>query len=424
METGDHVSAWRTFKLNKQLLCGIDDAGFSAPTEIQTKCIPVILGGQNVIGIAQTGTGKTAAYLIPILMKVKFARETGPWALILVPTKELTVQVAAHAGALAAHTNLRIVPIYGGVGIKGQIEQLSHGVDIMVATPGRFMELYLQKEIRVKEIKTLVMDEADRMMDMGFMPQLRKLFDILPRKRQNLLFSATFSRQVEKLSEDFLEFPYKVEITPQATAARQVDQVYYVLPNIKSKINFLAHLLSTDKAMSRVVIFARTKETANNVFKFIDRKGMGPVRVIHSNKSQNTRLNAFKDFSQGSIRVLVATDVSARGIDVSGVSHVINFEVPVRYDDYVHRIGRTGRAFETGQAITMITPAEEYHLNKIQELIREKIPRSDVPAQVTLEATSFEESQEMARQIDTQRKREDPHFMGAFHEKKRAGNKG
>lgn len=418
METEDQVSAWHNFKLNKQLLNAIDDAGFSQPTEIQKRCIPIILGGQNVIGIAQTGTGKTASYLIPIIMKVKFARESGPSALILVPTKELAVQVSDHAKKLCAHTDLRVISIYGGIGTKGQIDLLSQGVDIMVATPGRFMELYLKKEIYLKEVKTLVIDEADRMMDMGFLHQIRKVFDILPRKRQNLLFSATFPQKVEKLAEDFLEFPQKIEVTPQATTAKLVKQVYFEVPNMKSKINFLAHLLSTDKEMNRVLIFTKTKDTANNVYKFIERKGMGPVRVIHSNKSQNTRLNALKDFSTGEVRVLVATDVSARGIDVSKVSHVINFEVPSQYDDYVHRIGRTGRAFEAGKAITMVTAAEQYHLDKIQELIREKIPMKKVPASVTIEETPFEEAQQMARQIDDQKRREDPSFKGAFHEKK------
>ncbi len=418
METEDQLSGWNYFKLNKQLLNAIDDVGFSQPTEIQKRCIPIILGGQNIIGIAQTGTGKTASYLIPIIMKVKFARAFGPSALILVPTKELAVQVSDHAKKLCAYTDLRVISIYGGVGTKGQIELLSQGVDIMVATPGRFMELYLKKEIQLKEVKALVIDEADRMMDMGFLPQIRRIFDILPRKRQNLLFSATFPQKVERLAEDFLEFPQKIEVTPQATTAKLVKQVYYEVPNIKSKINFLAYLLSTDKEMNRVLIFAKTKNTANNVYKFIDRKGMGPVRVIHSNKSQNTRLNALKDFSKGEVRVLVATDVSARGIDVSKVSHVINFEVPTQYDDYVHRIGRTGRAFEAGKAITMVTAAEQYHLDKIQELIREKIPMKKVPATVSMEETPFEEAQQMARQIDDQKRREDPSFKGAFHEKK------
>lgn len=418
MESPEQSIGWSNLKLNKQVINAIDEAGFSTPTEVQARCIPLILGGQQVIGIAQTGTGKTAAYLVPIIMKVKFAQPGGPRAMIVVPTKELAIQVAENANKLARYTDLKIVPVYGGVGIKTQIETLRPGVDILVATPGRFMELYLKRELEVKSLKTLVIDEADRMMDMGFIPQLRKIFEILPQKRQNLLFSATFPERVEKLSEDFLEFPHKVEITPQATPAQRVDQQYYQLPNLKSKINFLEFLLNDREQFTRVLVFTRTKETANNVAKFLERKNLGPIRVIHSNKGQNTRINAVKDFSSGLVRVLVATDVSARGIDVSKVTHVINFEVPARYEDYVHRIGRTGRAFETGRAITMVNEAEQYHLEKIQELIRERIPLKKVPPEVVIEPTSFEEQQQMAREIDAQRRREDPDFKGAFHEKK------
>ncbi|MGE0590845.1 MAG: DEAD/DEAH box helicase [Cyclobacteriaceae bacterium] len=403
------------------MLQAIADVGFKSPTEIQRKCFTLIQGGQQVIGIAQTGTGKTAAYLIPLLQKINYSQDIGPRALILVPTKELTRQVADAAMKLAAHTDMRIISLFGGVGIKSQAEQIQQGADIIVATPGRLLELYQQKKLMTKHIKTLVIDEADRMMDMGFIHQLRKILDILPSKRQNLLFSATFPEKVEKLSEEFLEFPHKVEVTPQATVARQVHQVYYEVPNFKTKINFLERLLSDKARFTRVIIFTRTKETANNIYKFIERRNFGPVRVIHSNKGQNTRMNALGDFSKGEVRVLVATDVSARGIDILKVSHVINFDVPTRHDDYVHRIGRTGRASEVGQAITMATEPELSHIEKIEKLIREKIPLKKLPAEVKVEETPFEEAQMMAKAIDNQRKREDPNFKGAFHEKK--GNK-
>ncbi|MEQ9413368.1 MAG: DEAD/DEAH box helicase [Cyclobacteriaceae bacterium] len=418
MEQADQSSEWLNFKLNKQLLTAIDKAGYKQPTEIQKKCIPLILGGQQVIGIAQTGTGKTAAYLLPILMKIKYAQENGPRALILAPTKELVVQVTQNALTLSESTDLRIVSLYGGIGPTGQINAVKAGADILVATPGRFMDLYLKNEIPVKNIKTLVIDEADRMMDMGFIHQLRKIFEVLPTKKQNLLFSATFPERVEKLSEDFLEFPHKIEVTPQATPAKQVKQQYFSVPNLKTKINFLEYLLSKPGDFKRVIIFTRTKESANNVFKFIERKGMGPARVIHSNKGKNSRLNALKEFGEGEARVLVATDVSSRGIDITKVSHVINFEVPNRYEDYVHRIGRTGRAAETGKAITMVTEAEQFHIEKIQELIREKIPLKRLPQQVKIEETSFDEAQAIAKTLDNQRRRADPAFKGAFHEKK------
>ena len=410
--------SFENFNLNKQLLNAIADAGFTTPTEIQEKCIPIVFGGQEVIGIAQTGTGKTAAYLLPILMKIKYAQGTEPRALILGPTKELILQIASHATALAKYTDLRILPIYGGTGTKAHIESLQKGVDILVATPGQFMELYLRGELPTKQIKFLVLDEADRMMDMGFMPQLRKIFEVVPRKRQNLLFSATFSPRIERLSAEFLEFPVKIEVTPQATTAKQVEQELYLVPNLKTKINFLEFLLKNEE-FNRVLIFTRTKEVADNVFKYLERKGIGPARVIHSNKGQNSRINAVNEFKEGKLRILVSTDVTARGIDVIKVSHVINFDVPILYEDYVHRIGRTGRAFQEGKAITFATDAEIYHVRKIEALIREKIPIKLLPSHVEIAETLFEEAQEMAREIDWQKKKEDPTFKGAFHERKR-----
>ena len=405
------------------MLSAVADAGFEKPTEIQQKCIPLILGGQEVIGIAQTGTGKTAAYLLPVLMKIKYASGTEPRVLILAPTKELTLQIAEHAVQLARYTDLRILAIYGGVGPRTQIEQLGHGADVIIATPGRFMELYLKGELITKQIKTLVLDEADRMMDMGFMPQLRRIFEIIPPRRQNLLFSATFHEKVERLSREFLEFPQKVEITPQATAAKQVEQELYIVPNLRTKINFLEHLLLDNEAFSRVLIFTRTKDVANNIYRYLERKGYGPMKVIHSNKGQNTRINAVNDFKEGRLRILVSTDVTARGIDVVKVSHVINFDVPILYEDYVHRIGRTGRAFQEGKAITYATPAELYHVRKIEKLIREKIPQRQLPSEVEVTETPAMEAKDMAREIDFQKKKEDPSFQGAFHDRKGASKR-
>ncbi len=405
------------------MLSAIEDAGFDRPTEIQQKCIPLLMGGQEVIGIAQTGTGKTAAYVIPVLMKVRYAQGTEPRAVILAPTKELTIQIAEHTQQLARYTDLRILPIYGGIGPKTQIETIQQGVDILVATPGRFMELYLKGELPTKQIKTLVLDEADRMMDMGFMPQLRKIFEVIPSKRQNMLFSATFNARVEKLSAEFLEFPIRIEVTPPATTASQVHQEVYYVPNLKTKINFLEHLLSDRETFTRVMIFTRNKETADNVYHFLERKNFGPVRVIHSNKGQNSRINAVNEFKEGKVRILVSTDVTARGIDVTGVTHVINFDVPVVYDDYVHRIGRTGRAFREGTAITFVTDSELYHIKKIERLIRERIPVKRIPKAVEITETPFEEAQVMAREIDRQKRKENPEFKGAFHEKGKSKKK-
>lgn len=413
------IPSFENFNLNKQLLSAVADLGFEAPTEIQQKAIPIIQGGQQVIGIAQTGTGKTAAYMLPLLMKVKYAQGKEPRAIILAPTKELVVQLTEHARYFAKYTDVRIAGIYGGIGPKSHVEVIKNGVDILVATPGRFMEIYLKGELPVKQIKTLVLDEADRMMDMGFMPQLRKIFEVIPSKRQNLLFSATFPQRVERLAEEFLEFPVRIEVTPPATASVRVAQELYELPNIKTKINFLEHLLQDKEVFKRVIIFTRTKETANNIIKYFERKEIGPARVIHSNKGQNTRINAMYEFKEGGLRILVSTDVSSRGIDVTEVSHVINFDVPLLYEDYVHRIGRTGRAFSDGKAITFVNPAELYHIRKIEQLMREKIPVKKLPPSVEVEETSMEEKQAMAREIDRQKRKEDPTFKGSFHERKK-----
>ncbi|MFM9839234.1 MAG: DEAD/DEAH box helicase [Cyclobacteriaceae bacterium] len=410
---------WLDFKLNKQLLDAVVDAGFEKPTEVQEKCIPLVLGGQQVIGIAQTGTGKTAAYLLPILMRAKFAQGTDPRVLILVPTKELVVQVAAQVAVLSKYTDLRTVHLYGGVGPKTQIDNIKNGVDIIVATPGRLLELYQRNELVVKYVKTLVLDEADRMLDMGFMPQLRKIFEVIPSKRQNLLFSATFPHRVERLSQEFLEFPVRIEITPPATVPTKVEQELYWVPNSRTKINFLEYLLRDKEAFNRVMIFSRTKEVANNIFKFLDRKGYGPAKVVHSNKGQNSRINAVNEFKEGKLRILVSTDVASRGIDVTNVSHVINFDVPIVYEDYVHRIGRTGRAFQSGKAITLVTNSEKYHIDKIQKIIRERIPLKELPSQIEIVETPREEAQDMAREVDRQKRYEDPEFRGAFHERKK-----
>jgi len=404
--------------LNKQLLDAVADTGFESPTEIQQKCIPLIMGGQHVIGIAQTGTGKTAAYLLPLIMKVRYAQGTEARALILVPTKELVIQVFAQASALAKYTDLRIVEIYGGVGPKTQLEKIKTGVDILIATPGRLLELYQRNELGVKQIKTLVLDEADKMMDMGFMPQLRRIFEVIPSKRQNVLLSATFPEKVERLADEFLDFAVRVAVTPQATVATKVSQELYFVPNTLTKIHFLEHLLQDEKDFNRVMIFTRTKDLANNLYKYLERKKIGPVRVIHSNKGQNSRINAMNEFKEGKLRILVSTDVASRGIDVTNVSHVINFDVPIMYEDYVHRTGRTGRAFQEGKAITFATDAEKYHIDKIEKIIREKIPVKKLPRQIEIAETEFDELQSMAREIDRQKRYEDPEFKGAFHEKK------
>lgn len=408
------------FNLNRQLLNAIADAGYEVPSPIQEQAIPLVLEGHDVLGIAQTGTGKTAAYVLPLLMRIKYAQGMHPRALILAPTRELVMQIGKALGELAKYTDLRHIAIYGGLGPKTQIEALQKGVDIVVATPGRFLDLYLRGEIVVKQLTTLVMDEADKMMDMGFMPQINRILEVIPRKRQNLLFSATFPEKVERLSENFLEGPIRVEVTPQATTATRVHQIIYEVPNFRTKINLLELLVQNAAVFERGMVFVRSRENAENIYKFLKRKVVteDEVRVIHANKGQNTRINAMEAFKEGKVRILIATDVAARGIDVTQVSHVVNFDVPLIYEDYVHRIGRTGRANEEGNAITFVTIADDYHIAKIEKIIRMTIPREPLPEALEVPETPFEEQQNLLRELDEQRRKDDPTFKGAFHEKK------
>ncbi|MCH7401257.1 DEAD/DEAH box helicase [Belliella kenyensis] len=413
----DSNLSFENFKLNKQLLEAVAEAGYSIPTPIQAKAVPLALAGHDVLGIAQTGTGKTAAYVLPLLYKVKYAQGQHPRALILAPTRELCMQIEEAVMQLGKYTDLRYVCLYGGIGPKTQIEKIQAGVDIIISTPGRFMDIYRKGEIHVRELKTLVMDEADKMLDMGFMPQIRAILEVIPTKRQNLLFSATFSSRVENLSTEFLEFPEKIEISAQATTAETIKQTKFMVPNIKTKINLLEHIL-IDEAVKRVIVFTKSRKNAESVFNYLERKQLGEIRVIHANKGQNTRINSMEDFKSGNVRILVATDVAARGLDISMVSHVINFDVPLIYEDYVHRIGRTGRAENEGHAITFVNPAEIWHFEKIEEIIRMTVEEKSIPDEVSVTNTPFIEKQGYEREIDNQKRKDNPDFKGGFHEKK------
>jgi ATP-dependent RNA helicase RhlE len=408
-------------QLNKQLLSAIEEAGYTEPTPVQLKAIPPIMNGQDVMGIAQTGTGKTAAFVLPLLMRLKFAQGNAPRALILSPTRELAMQLEESIRIFSKYTDLRTLVLYGGLGPKTQIQSLEKGIDILVSTPGRFLDLYLEGHIVTKSLQVLVMDEADKMMDMGFISKLHRILEVVPRKRQNLLFSATMSPLITKISGDFLEFPTRIEISEQATPAQTIQQIVYEVPNVKTKINLLQHLLRDEDAFHRLIVFCKTRKTADQVYNFLLRKyGSDDVRVIHANKGQNTRINSINAFKEGDVRILVATDVAARGLDVSEVSHVINFEVPIVIEDYVHRIGRTGRANKEGDAITFCNPAELYYVRKIEKLIRYSIPRHAIPEGVPVETTPYDERQAIAREMDAQKRKENPEFKGAFHEKKNA----
>ncbi|AGA77023.1 DEAD/DEAH box helicase [Echinicola vietnamensis] len=417
----DSPQSFENFKLNKQLLEAVKEAGYTKPTPIQEKTIPLALAGQDILGIAQTGTGKTAAYVLPLLMKTKYAQGEHARALILAPTRELVIQIEQAILTLGKYTDLRYACLYGGVGPTPQIEKIRAGVDIIIATPGRFMDIYSKGELFVRNIKTMVMDEADKMMDMGFMPQIRSILEVIPVKRQNMLFSATFSERVERISHEFLEFPERIEIALQATTADTVAQTKYFVPNLKTKITLLDHLLQNEE-INRVIVFTKSRKNAEAVYQYLERRKHGEIRVIHANKGQNTRINSVDDFKSGDVRILVATDVAARGLDISMVSHVVNFDVPLIYEDYVHRVGRTGRAEQEGAAFTFVNPAEEYHFGRIEEIIRMEVPEEPIPKEVRIADTPFAEKQAYDREIDKQRQKADPTFKGAFHEKKVRAN--
>ena len=415
--------SFEDLKLKRQFLRAVEDLGYTVPTPIQVQAIPRILAGQDMIGVAQTGTGKTAAYVLPLLQKTKGRQDGAPRIAILVPTKELAFQVHAAVMAFAAHTDLRALTLVGGVGPKTQIASLAEGTDIVVATPGRFMELYLKGALVLNKLHSLVLDEADRMMDMGFMPQLRDMLEVLPRKRQNLLFSATFPQRVESLADEFLLWPSRIEVAPEGTPVASVDQFMVKVPNIQTKLNLLSFWLCGKHVDSRALVFVRTKDDARKIRQALEKVLPGQVAEIHSNKAQHTRLAAMSQFRQGDVRVLVSTDVSSRGIDVPETEVVVNFTVPRMSDDYVHRIGRTGRADRSGVAYTMVDPTDEVALGRILErLPKGNRPESmSFPDQVEEATTPPWEAKTMARTIDFQRKKADPTYQGAFHEKKRKG---
>jgi ATP-dependent RNA helicase RhlE len=367
---------FRALNLSPKILQAVDDAGYTEPTPIQVAAIPHILAGHDVIGIAQTGTGKTAAFVWPILMKLAESMHNGQKrktrALVIAPTRELVVQIEENVRAYAKHIPLRMATVYGGVSERPQIEALRSGVDLVVATPGRLIDLMDQRVANLSGIEFLVLDEADRMLDMGFLPPIRRIVKALPQKRQTLMFSASLSREIEKLTHEFQRSPKIIEIGRRANPAETVTQfVYEVRPHLKSGL--LLHLLG-DPRFDTVLVFTRTKRGADRIARRLESSGI-KTGTIHSNRSQNQRLRALKDFKSGAVRVLVATDVAARGIDVDGISHVVNYDFPAQSEDYVHRIGRTGRAHAVGDAISFVTPEDQAALRSLERFIGRGIVR-------------------------------------------------
>jgi len=363
-----------TLGLHPLILRAVQEAGYTTPTPIQQAAIPHVLAGLDLIGIAQTGTGKTAAFTLPLLHRLTASEPArrGARALILAPTRELVVQIEENLCAYAKHLPLRVAKVMGGVGEHPQIEALRQGADIIVATPGRLVDLMGRGHGNFSGLKFLVLDEADRMLDMGFLPSIRDILRSLPSQRQTLLFSATLSREIEALTHQFQRSPKTIQIGRRANPAETVTQRLYEAPR-HLKLKLLAHLLR-DPKFDTVLVFSRTKHGADKVARKLDQIGIRTA-TIHSNRSQNQRQRALGDFKAGKVRVLVATDIAARGIDVEGISHVVNFDFPVHCEDYVHRIGRTGRAQAAGDAISFAAPEEMEAVRDVERFIGARITR-------------------------------------------------
>ena len=367
---------FNTLNLGNNILKAIQEAGYIEPTPIQASAIPLVMAGHDLIGIAQTGTGKTAAFVLPVLAKLAAPSQNGgprsPRALILAPTRELVAQINETVRAYGRHLPLRAAAIYGGVGERPQIEALRSGVDLVVATPGRLLDLMNRRLCDFSRLDFLVLDEADRMLDMGFLPDIRRIVKALPRQRQTLLFSATLSREIEAITHEFLRTPKTVQIGRRTNPAETVTQfVYEVSKNLKTAL--LVHLLR-QPSLNMVLVFSRMKHSADRVARQLEAHGIRTA-TLHSNRSQNQRLRALKDFKSGAVRVLVATDIAARGIDVDGISHVVNYDFPMHPEDYVHRIGRTGRAQAVGDAISLVTPEDHGALRSLERFIGRGIVR-------------------------------------------------
>lgn len=369
--------------LNKQLLEALSDLGYVHPTTIQQKAFSVIMSGRDVVGIAQTGTGKTLAYLLPMLRQWEFSKDRSPKIIVMVPTRELVMQVVETAQKLSAYMTITVKGVYGGTNIRTQMAHINEGVDMLVATPGRLLDLILNGTVNLKLVKRLVIDEVDEMLSIGFSYQLSTILNLMPPRRQNLLFSATITPEVENLMNDYFNSPQRIEAAPVGTPLASINQHGYELPNFYTKVNLL-RLLLRDEKMSKVLVFAVTKKLADELYQEIATDFPGQIGVIHANKSQNVRFEMVKKFQEGTCRALIATDLIARGLDVAEVSHVINFDTPDEPENYIHRIGRTGRADRRGEAISFITPKETPYREAIETLMRMQIPIIAPPVELEI----------------------------------------
>lgn len=407
------------FNISKQLRNAIDDLGFDKLTPIQAEAYPMVLSGKDLVGIAQTGTGKTFAYLLPILRDLKFSKQVNPRVLVLVPTRELVLQVVEQAKLITSYMSVRTLGVYGGVNIKTQGQEVAQGADIIVATPGRLYDLVLSRALQLKSISKLVIDEVDVMLDLGFRFQLKNIFDLLPQRRQNIMFSATMTEEVDALINDYFNGPTKISIAVSGTPLDNIDQQCYPVVNFYTKINLLVHLLHSKDEYEKALVFISNKKSSDMIFELLEEEFGSNVGIIHSNKSQNYRIRSIENFESGATRILVATDVIARGLDIVGITHVINFDVPQYPENYMHRIGRTGRAEQQGKSLLFYTPKETTKKEAIESLMSMPIPIIDFPELVDISQALTEEERPQKKEKYGNHKLANTVESGAsFHEKK------
>jgi ATP-dependent RNA helicase RhlE len=385
------MNSFDNFNLSKALRNAIVDLGFERPTPIQQETFSVILSGKDVVGIAQTGTGKTFAYMLPILQELKFSKQIPPRILILVPTRELVLQMVEMIESFAKYINVRVIGVYGGTNINNQKQALAEGCDILVATPGRLYDLALSHTLKLKEIKKLVIDEVDVMLDLGFQHQLTNIFELLKERRQNIMFSATMTEEVDELINDFFVVPVKVSIAVSGTPLDNIAQQSYAVRNFYTKVNLLKYLINDKDVFKKVLVFVASKKNADRLYETLQEDSVSGISIIHSNKSQNYRIRSIKQFDEGENRVLISTDVMARGLDLEKISHVINFDTPGYPENYMHRIGRTGRAEEEGNTILFFTEKERVSKEAIEKLMSYEIPLIEFPGQVEISNESIPE---------------------------------
>lgn len=416
------MSTFEKFNLPKSLQKAIDELGFVTPTPIQEKSFSVIMSGRDMMGIAQTGTGKTFAYLLPLLKLYKFTPTNTPKIVILVPTRELVVQVVEEVEKLTKYMSVKTLGLFGGVNINTQKKAVYEGVDILVGTPGRTMDLALDAVVRFDETQKLVIDEFDEMLNLGFRTQLTALLAMMKTKRQNILFSATMTDEVDAVLNDFFDFPEEVTLAASGTPLENITQITYNVPNFNTKVNLLKHLLETNESMERVLVFVNNKKISDMLHTRIEEDFEGQFGVIHSNKSQNYRLSTMAEFQEGNLRGLITTDIMARGLDISNISHVINFELPEFPELYMHRIGRTGRADATGTAISFITPREEEFKVEVEVLMNQELAIAEFPEEVEISAKLIEPEKDK-QPIKFLMKKQKLTGDGAFHEKDKKNKK-